>query len=326
MDQIEQIRTAVFSTYDLQKLRIQMGNRLAMNFRAKLGGPELKEGDEEDEEALKVIDQLKASWKRLTDGIAKTARSRRTMPTRAAFKGDELITEYAELALVDNYIQIEMQEVRSFGIIEELLFGVPIWETWLKDLRGVGPATAGVLIAYFDPHKAPNISKFWAYAGLDVALDGRARARFKAHLVERKYKTKSGEEGVKLSVTYNPWLKARLLGMVGPTFLRSGSPYRKDYDRYRHSVETDPDAIKCTDQEKQKRLAKIEDPEEKARAARTMWPPGRLHRASMRFMIKTFLQDFWEAWRKLEGLPTPPNYHESRRGRRHGEGDAKAAE
>jgi hypothetical protein len=320
MTPVEQVRTAVFSVYDLQKLRIQSGNRLAMNFRAKLGGPALTE--EDDEEALKIIEELKKSWKRLTDGVARN----RHLPSRKGFKGDSLITDYAELTLVDNYIMIEQHEERSFKVIGTLLEDVPIWETWLKHQHGIGPAIGGVLVAYFDPHKAPNVSKFWAYAGLDVAPDGRARARFKEHLVERTYTDKEGKEQTKLSVTYNPFLKSRLLGVMGTSLMRSGkSPYRKDYDRYKFSVTTDPRAIKCTEPQKQTQLKEIADPEERARVAKTLWPPGRIHRASIRFMVKCFIQDFWEQWRKSEGLPTPLNYHESKRGRKHGEGDNVAA-
>jgi hypothetical protein len=321
MDTIEQIRTAIFSAYDLQKLRIQTGNRLAINFRAKLGGPALKSDDEEDAEALKVLEELRKSWRRLTDGVARN----RTLPSRRGFVGDELISDYAELALVNSYIQLERQEDASFGIIETLLEGVPIWETWLKGLRGVGPATAGVLLAYFDPHKAPNVSKFWSYAGLDVAADGRARGRFQEHLVERQYQNKAGATSTRMSVTYNPWLKSRLLGMVGPTFLKTGSPYRAEYDRYKHGIESDPDRIKLPEAEKQKRLKEEADPAVRAALAKRLWSPGRIHRASMRYMVKRFLADFWERWRKLEGLPTPDDYNETRRGRKHGEGDAEAA-
>ena len=322
MDAIEQIRTAVFSAYDLQKLRIQQGNRLAMNFRAKLGGPELKPGDAKDAEALKVIEELRKSWKRLTDGVARN----RTLPARKGFKGDELITDYAELALVDAYIKIEKLETGAFGIIETLLDGVPIWETWLKDLRGVGPATAGVLVSYFDPAKAPNVSRFWAYAGLDVAPDGRARARFKEHLIERAYENREGEKTTRLSVTYNPWLKARLLGMVGPTFLKTGSPYRADYDRYKHRIETDPECGKCSEAEKQRRLKEVADPAARAALARQLWTPGRIHLAAMRYMVKRFLADLWAHWRALEGLPVQMDYNEARRSRRHGEdGPAEAA-
>jgi hypothetical protein len=81
-EEIRLLRLQVRGSYDLQALRMQMGLRLCANFRARL-----KEKIEEDmegvddepdlsEEALKVIDELKSSYRRLTDGVAKN----RTLP------------------------------------------------------------------------------------------------------------------------------------------------------------------------------------------------------------------------------------------------------
>jgi hypothetical protein len=48
------------------------------------------------EDAKKMIDLLKESYGRLTDGVARN----RTLPTEKGFRGDELISEYSELILV----------------------------------------------------------------------------------------------------------------------------------------------------------------------------------------------------------------------------------
>lgn len=313
----EILRTFVFSAYDLQMLRMQTGLRLCANFRSKLQVPQ--EGTEEEEveageltkEAQTIIDRLTASYKRLTDGVARN----RLLPAEKGFVGDELITTYTELVLVNQYIQVEKNEQQQFRQFEAVLSNYPIYETYLKDQVGIGPALAAVLLAYFDPHKADHISDFWAYAGLDVARDGRGRSRRAEHLIDRPYKNKEGQEATRKSVTYNPWLKARLLGVMAGSFLRvKDSPWRIHYDNYKHRIITDPARRKTTLAE-YKKLHK-EDPS----AARDVWPPLRVHRAAMRYMVKMFLADLWLNWRKIEGLPVTPTYHEAKLGHVHSRG------
>jgi len=57
----------------------------------------------------------------------------------------------------------------------KVLERIPIYTEFLEQERGVGPAMAGVLVTYLDPHKARHVSSFWRYAGLDVGADGRGR-------------------------------------------------------------------------------------------------------------------------------------------------------
>jgi hypothetical protein len=92
--------------------------------------------------------------------------------------------------------------------------------------------------------------------------------------------------------------------------LRSGSLYRKHYDDYRHRIETDPKRRKGTLAEKAKEW-RAGDKHEK------IWHPLRIHRASMRFMVKQLIADFWRQWRLIEGLPTVPTYHEAVLGHKH---------
>jgi hypothetical protein len=50
------------------------------------------------------------------------------------------------------------------------------------------------------------------------------------------------------------------------------------------------------------------------------WGFGAAHRnnAAKRYMIKIFLRELWWHWRTLEGLPTPPDYAEQYLGMKHG--------
>jgi len=321
-EMIDALRLMTRGAYALQKLRIQTGLRLCANFRDKLKETgELKaegeDGDDElSEKAQKIIDILKAEYRRLTEGVARN----RTLPRREGFKGEGVISDFTELVLVHQYESLEKQEREHFRHIGEALEELPIFVDWLETQRGIGPAMAAVLVTGFDVRKAERPSQFWAIAGLDVGPDGFARSRRAAHLIEREYVARDGEIKTKLSTTFDPWLQSRVLGVLGGSLLRSGSPYRKFYDDYRHRIETDPARARGTLLDKKnlrKKAAQTKDEDEKARLiaeAEALWHPLRIHRASMRFMVKTFIADFWRAWRLSEGLPVVPTYHEAKQG------------
>jgi Transposase IS116/IS110/IS902 family len=310
--EVDTLKLMTRGAYDLQALRMQMGLRLCANFRSRLKDevPEdskPEDGDETEmgEAAIKVIDRLRDSYKRLTDGVARN----RTLPSVQGFTGDALISDHAELVLVDQYIAIEQQESRQFRQMQGMLDQIPIYKTYLSEQRGVGPAMAAVLISYLDPRKARSISSFWKYAGLDVGPDGAGRSRRKEHLVEREYVNKAGKTATRMGITYEPFLKTKLTGVLGTSFLRSGSPWRKVYDDYKHRLESDPTREKVTVAEWKKRNNNEEN-------VRNVWTPGRIHRASLRYMIKMFLADLWVKWRELEGLPVTEPYSVAKLGNR----------
>lgn len=307
--QVDVLRLMVRGAYDLQHLRIQTGLRLCANFRSKLQkpGPEPVEGEYDtptglSEEAESILDTLRASYKRLTDGVARN----RTLPAAKGFEGDEIISSHTELTLVDQYIRIETQEQVQFRQMVSILDTIPIYSDYLKMVTGIGPAMAGVIISYLDPHKARHISSFWKYAGLDVGPDGMGRSRRAEHLVERVYINKDGEEATRLGLTYSPFLKTKLMGVVGPSFLRSRSPWRVEYDNYKHRIESDPKREKVTSAEWKKRFRA--EAERDMAAMTHLWTPGRIHTASTRYMVKMFLADLWVTWRKLEGLTVTEPY------------------
>ena len=316
---ISTLRLMVRGAYDLQALRMQSGLRLCSNFRERL--KEKVEADTDDdgelygeggvaeisEDGLKVIDELKSSYRRLTDGVARN----RTLPQQSGFSGDGLISNFTELVLVSQYIDLELQESKQFRQMTATLEVIPIYQAFLKAERGIGPAMAAVLITYFDPAKARHVSSFWKYAGLDVAPDGAARSRRKEHLIEREYTDRNGAQATRLSTTYNPWLRMKLLGGLAPSFLRSASPRRELYDNYRHRITTDPHRHKVSVAEWKRAFHAGEE-------VSNLWPPGRIHKAALRYMVKIFLVDLWRIWREIEGLPVTPTYNEARRGYAHG--------
>jgi hypothetical protein len=346
--EIKILRAAVNGVYDLQNMRMASGLRLVANFRAKLDllkrssepdeGEEQDSNDDEEEaarkkkesEAKKIIKQLKASYRRLTDGIAAKHKAEieaakmmakategtsdeiigdvfvDKIPRRDEFIGDAIISNHAELVLVHLYLDLERNEAKQFRMLTTLLENIPIYNEWLYHQDGIGPAMAGVLIAYFDPFRARHVSSFWKYAGLDVGSDGMGRSRRAEHLVQRAYKTKTGEIKYRSSLTYEPFAKTKVMGVLAGSFMlankgKGAEPWRAIYDGYKHRLMTDPGRERVT-------LAEWKSRHKAGDDVKTLWPPGRINNASKRFMAKQFLQEFWIRWRAIEELPVTEPY------------------
>jgi hypothetical protein len=279
------IKTMVRGAYDIQKLRIQMGNRIVGNFKAKLGqepsSPETELGAEE----TKILDNLRAHFKKITDGV-------KTFPRQANFKGDEVISDYTELCLIAQYTDLEAEEARHFSRLGNILRDYPIYTEFLEKVRGIGPAMAGVIVSEIDITKCKYASSLWAYAGLDVAPDGRGRSKKKEHLIEVEYTDKDGKPATRVGITFNPFLKTKLMGVLAGSFLRSGNKeYGAIYTNYKS------------------RLENHEIHKEKTK--------GHRHNMALRYMVKRFLCDLYANWRKLEGLPVESEYHEGKLGHKH---------
>ena len=281
------LKTIVRGAYDIQKNRIQTGNRLVGNFKAKLGQAPSEKEDTIDKEGQQVLLNLRRSHKLLTEGVA-------VFPRQATFKGDEVISSYTELCLVDNYFELEAQEKSHFRRLGHILKEYPVYNSFLHGVTGVGPAMAGVMISEIDITKAEYPSSLHKYAGLDVAPDGQGRSRKKEHLVDTEYTDKDGEVQTKKGITFNPFLKTKLVGVLGSSFIKQSPDrcvYRKIYDDYKH------------------RLENMDAHKEKSK--------GHRHNMAVRYMVKMFLIDLYNAWRPLEGLPVAPTYSEAKLGKVH---------
>lgn len=281
-----EIRTLVRGAYDLQKLRIATGNRIAANFKAKLGQEPGEKEETLNEQSQEILKVLRLSYKRISDGIVKFPRS------EADFTGDEIISTLTELSLVSQYMELEELERRHFDRMAFAIAKEPIYEAFLKDVPGIGPALAGVIVSEIDPHECPYPSSIWKYAGLDVAEDGAGRSRRKEHLVEREYIASDGTTKTRMSITFNPFLKTKLIGVLAPSFLRVKGHYAEIYNHYKNRLVND-----SRHAEKTKK-----------------WR----HNMAMRYMVKIFLCDLYNAWRPLEGLDVAPTYQEAKLGHVHG--------
>lgn len=278
------VRVLVRGAYDIQKLRIQMGNRICQNFRHKLGISSSQPEEEMDNVAKEVMKKLRASHEKLASAVAKMSSKN--------FEGDEIISTYTEFVLVAEYLELEMVEESHFSRLGKILEEIPIYKHFLKGIKGIGPAMAGVIVSELDPHKAKHPSSFVKYAGLDVAPDGKGRSRRKEHLVKREYVNSAGEKAERDGITFNAFLKTKLIGVLGGSFLKSKSSYADVYYNTKHRLENH--AI-------YKDVSK-----------------GHRHNMAVRKMIVIFLIDLHIKWRELEGLPVSVPYCEAKLGLKHG--------
>ena len=281
------IRISVRSLYDQQKLRIQTGNRIVASFRDKLG-IDPSQAEEEVPDAEKVLDQLRAEYKLVTDGVKRVTK---------AFKPEsKLITSLSEVKLIESYEHLMKAEDSHIKLIESELLTYPIYTEFLKHVRGCGPLMAGVILSEIDITKCNSISALWAYCGLDVVVyenesgdtveEGRCRK--KHHLKAKTYTNREGQVVDTVGITFNPFLKTKLVGVLGSVFIKLGGPYREIYDGYKHRLENHP---KHKDKTK-----------------------GHRHNMAVRYMIKEFLADLWTEWRTVEGLPLRSRYAEEKLG------------
>jgi len=69
MSSSSNLKTMVRGAYDIQKLRIQMGNRIVMNFKAKLGQESSAPEEEMDEDGKRILKDLRVRYRKITDGV-----------------------------------------------------------------------------------------------------------------------------------------------------------------------------------------------------------------------------------------------------------------
>ena len=286
------LNAMVRGLYSLQKIRIQTGNRMIATVKINLGqGP----GESEEEltpEAKKVLKDLRADYQKITDAVPSMLKLRRD------FKTEGLITGYAQYCLVSEYIRMEQAEQEHEQHIKHLVETFPIWTSFLKAVPGCGPQLAAIIICRIDPHKSKYASSMWKFAGLDVGPDGRGRGRYKEHLVPKTYQKASGEVTETQGITFDPFLKTKLLGVLGPCMLKAAAitkkgtmKYDEAYRGYRNRLNNHPAHKDKTDKHK--------------------------HNMANRYMVKRFLVDLYSSWRALEGLEVWPEYSEAKLGLTH---------
>jgi len=252
------LKAIVRGHYDLQKLRIQAGNRIIANFRSKL---DIAPSDKAEKAALSSIK---------TEFAALPA-----IKSKKHFKGTPIIAEYPEYVLVKSYVALLESEKQVIKEITQIVNEHPLYISFLSSIKGIGPLMTGILLTEIDISKADTPAALWKYAGLDVTSKGEGRSRRAEHLVDREYTKADGTVATKKSITYNPRLKTKLMGVLAPSLIKQQSPdYAPVYYEYKTRLETSrPEMVK-----------------------------GHMHMMALRYMTKRFLKHLYLNWRKLENL------------------------
>ena len=113
--------------------------------------------------------------------------------------------------------------------------------------------------------------------------NGHFVGRSLRHTVMTEYINRNGETCTKKSITYCPFLKAKLMGVLADSFIKCpGSKYEQVYRNYRARLDNEPAHYGKTAAHK--------------------------HMMAKRYAVKQFLSDMWVAWRTLEGLPVSDTY------------------
>lgn len=234
--------------------------------------------------------------------------------TRKAEGAEIQLTEIDQRILGARFQELFRAEKNALADIEDQLHTMPIWTEVLSQrprFKGLGPTMAGVILSEYDIRRLETPSQMWAFAGLAPIPSRRCKkchvtVTFKEGVFVHDWKkstcgrqqlaekdtyasgkAKKPIAGEKLS--YNKFLKTKMVGVLGGCLLKSNSPWRKFYDDYKHRKES----------------------------AGWGMSDGHRHNAAIRYMIKMLLLEVWSEWRKLEGLPVRENYQEEYLGHKH---------
>lgn len=203
-----------------------------------------------------------------------------------------------------NLNKLEKEELRH---IDNLLRYFPISE-WLQNQVGIGPTMAGVICSEIDIHKAEMPGALIQFCGLSGPRDGQVQKRTK------------GQKN-----NYNAWLRTRLVGVMADCMIKSNSPWRKFYDNYKNRKENtmldccmgcDGSGKGLKGEHKGKTCGNC-----KGTGGPAPWgeSDGHRHRASMRYMVKMFLNELYIQWKTIEGLKVHKPYSEVYLEVKHGE-------
>ncbi|KPL72238.1 hypothetical protein ADN00_15585 [Ornatilinea apprima] len=178
-----------------------------------------------------------------------------------AIEGGRDQADEATIDILDryNYLFSELEDELNKDI-SKLVAKYPIINK-MMEVRGIGPTLAAKLVSLIDIRKADSVSALWRYCGYGVQ-DGKRERLVKGERAHFNQRAKTA------------------CYLIGSSFLKSRSPYRRVYDDARQYYE----------------------------ANRKDWTKAHIHNAALRKMVKVFLAHLWNEWRILEGLPTKPLY------------------
>lgn len=338
------LRRTVRYFYDLQKVRISLGNRA-----------------EDPEDYRMVVDKKTGKNKRIKikPSKAKCLTALNLLVDTLKLPPPEwpedckpapaVLDEEDRLFLRRQSQTLQLLETTTLERVKGLLKGIPIYETFLKGVVGCGETMAGVLISEIsmwrrvDPVrlKSPKSKRDFV-----IEQDGRTWDYFEVIIVEKEkrynketHETELVDVEKRLVCYYHPlpdgtveirqdccptvsslWYYAGL-GVDNST----GRSVRKEKGKkanWSHFLKTKVVGVLAGSF----LVRKFNSPyrvlydnrRNRMTSMKACKSDNHYHRDAVRPMMKTFLFDLWKAWRTLEGMPTPNPYAEAKLGMVHG--------
>lgn len=296
---------------------------------------------EQDREIVRMLVRIRVDFQGMREGIdnrtgMKADGTRQKVDDRN-LRVDDIMT----LAAVRDAAQEQERAVaKSLG---KVLPRFPIYRDWLIGVKGVGPISAGWIIAEYDIHKATTVSKLWQFTGLNPGMvRGKKRIENKDGSFSI-YTTDTMIRGDKLTkgfiAPFNKRLRTAMVGVMADGFIKANIRYRnatqeeyeKTPDSFRrikdklHQVVSSAEGYGKMYLDYKERLANEENEVEEiskagAKPKAIPWKEAKIahrDRAAKRYMVKMFLKDLYVAWRTIEGLPVRAPYPEEYLGKKH---------
>lgn len=197
--------------------------------------------------------------------------------------------------------------------IDEIVINDDMWKIFFKSISGIGSIGAAYLLAYIDINKASTRARINQYCGLNPSL---VRAK--------KYNTKTKSfivtdvmiKGDKMAsgymCPYNKYLKPKLYGIICDGIIKHGTKTNKEtgeikYTKYYNIYLNRKNRTRNSNKPISEGSDKLWCNESKAH----------IDMDARRIMLKEMLSDFYETYRKLEGLEVRVRYEEEYLGRKH---------
>lgn len=157
---------------------------------------------------------------------------------------------------------LKRDEQRVAKLARDELKGIPVWMSWLRHIKGVGPIMGAGLIAWVDDiGRFDTVSKLWQYSGF--GKPGQKRVH--------------GEKG-----NWNPRMRTHTWKIIKQILMAKNKFYREHYDSAKAQYLARDD---LKEMHKGKKGYK-----------------GHIDAMARRKVAKLFLAHLWEMWRKADGL------------------------
>lgn len=210
MSEEANIRTMVKLYYDIQKLRVAVNNR------------------------VKVTDFIRCPSNHLIP-YPKRKKWNGKCPICGAPAEVVKVTPPALLGTILG----ELRDIEKgiYAYIYQYVSRHPLWTSYLKYVKGVGPVLVAGLITILNPAKFDTVSKMWSYAGLNVEF-----ACVHCGYVSKEPMFKCPRCGMMMvgraprrvagrKVTFNPTAR-RLCWLIGRSFQMVGGVYKGFYRKF----------------------------------------------------------------------------------------------